>query len=183
MFIKQLTAQLNAIRLRARQLLVGLSPAQLTRRPDPTRWSIAECVVHLNMSAADYLPLIAAAIDKAKRENLTGNGPFNPGWMGRFLINSMEPPPKRRFKAPEKIAHPVPVGDDAKLLADFLKTQDELERLAKEAEGLNLEKIKIQSPYAWWLRLRLCAVFPFVFAHERRHLWQAEQVKRQLALM
>ena len=179
--LDELVIQLNTIRTRAQQLVSGLRPEQLTRRPDPARWSIAECVVHLNMNAADYLPLIAAAIEKAKRENVTGQGPFNPGWLGRFLINSMEPPPKRRFKAPEKIAYPVPVDDAQKLLGDFLKAQDELERLVKEAEGLDLEKVRIQSPYAWWMKLRLCAVFPFMLAHERRHLWQAERVKEQLA--
>ena len=182
MLLEEPGAELNAIRTRAQQLVSGLTPEQLTRRPDPARWSIAECIVHLNMSAADYLPLIASAIEEAKRANMTGQGPFNAGWLGRFLINSMEPPPKRRFKAPEKIAHPAPVDDAQKLLGDFLRAQDELERLAKAAEGLDLERIKIQSPYAWWLRLRLCAVFPFILAHERRHLWQAERVKEQLAL-
>lgn len=176
-----LIEQIKDVRQRAEWVIERLTPEKLTQRPDPTRWSIAECIGHLNIVSDDYHPLIAVAIGKARKENLIGKGPYNHGTMGRFMIKSMEPPVTRKFKAVPRLASPVPVGDANKLLADFLTRQDELERLIQQAENLNQERIKIQSPYAWWLRLRLCAVFAFILAHERRHIWQAEAVRRQVA--
>lgn len=176
-----LQEQISDIRQRAEWVIQGLAPEKLTRRPSLNSWSIAECIGHLNIISDDYHPLISAAIEKARKEKLTGEGPFNPGLMGRFMIKSMEPPPRRRFKAFPRLANPVSVGDASTMLSGFLARQDEFERLIAQAEGLNQEKIKIQSPYAWWLRLRLCAVFPFILAHERRHIWQAEAARRQVA--
>lgn len=179
----KLHEEIKDIRQRAIWVIERLAPEKLTQRPDPARWSIAECFGHLNLISDDYHPLIAAAIERARKENLTGNGPFNSGFLGRFMIKTMEPPVTRKFKAVPRLAKPVPVGDANKLLAEFLSRQDELERLIQQAEGLGLnqEKIRIQSPYAWWMRLRLCAVFPFILAHERRHIWQAEAVRREVA--
>lgn len=176
-----LLEQIKDVRQRAIWVIERLTPEKLTCRPDPSRWSIAECIGHLNIVSDDYHPLIAAAIEKARKENLLGKGPFNPGMMGRFMIKSMEPPVKRKFKAVPRLAKPVPVGDANQLMADFLSRQSELQRLIEQAEGLDQEKIRIQSPYAWWLRLRLCAVFAFILAHERRHIWQAEAVRRTVA--
>jgi hypothetical protein len=64
-------------------------------------------------------------------------------------------------------------------LPDFLKAQDEWERLMRESAGLSLSKIKggkRLSPF----RAKLAAGFPWMMAHQRRHLLQAENVKRQI---
>jgi hypothetical protein len=42
---------------------------------------------------------------------------------------------------------------------------------------LNLVKVKITSPLASFLKFRLGAAFGIVIAHDRRHLWQAQQVR------
>jgi hypothetical protein len=178
---QSLFEQISDVRQRATWVVERRTPEKLTQRPDPSRWSIAECIGHLNIVIEDYQPLITAAIEHARKENLIGKGPFNLGMLGRFMVKTMEPPVKRKFKAVPRLASPVPVGDASKLLEGILARQDELERLIRQAEGLNQEKIKIQSPYAWWLRLRLCAVFAFILAHERRHIDQAEAVCRQVA--
>jgi hypothetical protein len=44
-----LAEQLDEIRRRAEALARGLTPAQLTKRPHPGKWSIAECIAHLNV--------------------------------------------------------------------------------------------------------------------------------------
>ena len=173
--------QIKDVQQRAIWVIERLTPEKLTQRPEPKRWSIAECIGHLNIVSEDYHPLIAAAIAKGRKENLTGDGPFDPGMMGRFMIKSMEPPVKRRFKAVGRTAKPVQVGDADKLIGIFMAHQSQLQHLIEDAEGLDQKKIKIQSPYAWWLRLRLCAVFAFILAHQRRHIWQAEAVRREVA--
>ncbi|MFI5104023.1 MAG: DinB family protein, partial [Terriglobales bacterium] len=81
-----LAEQLDEMRLRAEALVSGLTPAQLTKRPHPSKWSIAECIVHLNMTAALVQRLMEKAIARGKRENTLGAGPFDIGAKGRLLV-------------------------------------------------------------------------------------------------
>src|SRR6476620_3981286 len=171
--------ELKDARLRAEALVSGLTPAQLTKRPHPGKWSIAECIVHLNVTAAVVQSLMEKAIARGKRNNTLGTGPFDIGPKGRLLVWFAEPPPKIRIPAPRNIRPPARIDDPLKLLPQFLKAQDEWERLIKEAAGLHQAKLKI-APLLSPFRARLSPAVPWMLAHQRRHLWQAENVKRQI---
>ena len=179
--MNDLLNQLQDIRRRAKDLVAGLTPEQLTRRPDPAKWSIAECLSHLNATAAIYQPFIDEAIRKGREAKIFGTGPFNRGGLGRLLIWNAEPPPKFRMRAPKKILPPSSITDPTKVVAEFMHIQDEWERQVRESEGLNLEKIKCGSPFPL-PRLRLAVPVPWMLAHERRHLLQAEKVKEALSV-
>jgi hypothetical protein len=49
----------------------------------------------------------------------------------------------------------------------------------RESKGLDQARIKIGSVTSPF-RARLCAALPWMMAHQRRHLLQAENVKRQI---
>jgi hypothetical protein len=166
-------------RRRAQELTGGLTPHQLTQRPQPDKWSIAECLAHLNVTAATVQGLMVKAMERAKQEKKFGRGPFSIGAKGRLLVWIAEPPPKFRIPAPKNIRPPARIDDPLKLLPAFLKAQDEWERLMREADGLHLAKIKL-GPLTSPFRARFCAAFPWMMAHQRRHLLQAENVKRQI---
>ncbi len=178
----ELISQLQDARRRAQEIVSGLSPEQLVRRPDPARWSIAECLAHLNVSAESIQPYIDAAIRQGKEGKIQGRGPFDPGPLGRLLVWIAEPPPKFRIKAPKGILPPQSIPDPDKVVADFMRLQDEWERELRESEGLDLEKIKCRTPFGR-LRLRLSAPIPWMLAHQRRHLLQAEKVKAEIKAM
>lgn len=176
----ELAAQLNAIRTRARELVSGLTPDQLTRRPDPAKWSIAECLAHLNLTAAAVQPKIAAAIEQGRQANITGTGPFSPGIIGRLLIWVAEPPPKFKMRAPKYISPSVAHGDTAQVIADFGKFQDVWEKLIRDCGGLDQKRIKVSSVFPGMPSVRLAMTIPWLLAHQRRHLAQAEEVRRQI---
>ena len=171
---------IDEICARARQLVEGLTPEQLTSRPDPTKWSIAECLAHLNLSAEIVQPKVAAAIERGRKDNLLGKGPFALGFLGKALAWWAEPPPKVRTPAPKAIAPKIETADPAKIVDDFFRLQDGWARLLREAEGLDQKKIKVPALFPGLPALRLCAPIPWMLAHERRHLWQAENVKKAL---
>ena len=175
----QCAQEIGKARRRAEALVSGLTPDQLTRRPHPGKWSIAECIVHLNSTAAIVQSLMGKAIARGKRDNTLGKGPFDIGVKGRFLVWLAEPPPKIRIPAPRNVRPPARIDDPLKLLPAFLKAQDEWERLMRESEGLDQAKIKV-GPLASPFRTRLSAAMPWMMAPQRRHLWQAENVKRQI---
>jgi hypothetical protein len=112
-------------RNRAEALVFGLTPEQLTTQPEAGKWSIAECVLHLNVTASVMQPLMEEAIARAKHDNKVGTGPFNLGAKGRLLIWIAEPPPKFKMPAPPHLRPPARLDEPLKLLPDFLKAQDE----------------------------------------------------------
>lgn len=174
-----LTGQLQDARRRAQELVAGLNPEQLTRRPDPTRWSIAECLAHLNTTATLFHPLIDAAIQKGREGKIVSKGTFGPGPLGRLLMWIAEPPPKFKFKAPKNILPPSSISDAKQVVAEFMRVQDEWERELRDSDGLDLKKIKCPMPFGP-LRLRLADPIPWMLAHQRRHLVQAEGVKAEI---
>jgi len=166
-------------RQRAQALVLGLAPEQLSKQPEAGKWSVAECILHLNATAAVVQPLIEKAIGQGRQDKKVGAGPFDIGVKGRLLVWIAEPPPKFRIRAPKNVRPPAQIDDPGKLLPDFMKTQDEWERLIRESAGLDLAKIKV-GPLFSPFRQRLAASFPWMMAHQRRHLLQAENAKRQI---
>ena len=94
------TQEVNDCRRLAQQLVDGLSSDQFVLRADPGKWSIAECLAHLNRTAHVVQKIAWKGIARAKEKNLRGKGPFPLGARGRMLIWIAEPPPKFRIPAP-----------------------------------------------------------------------------------
>ena len=168
--------QIEAVTRDARDLIAGLSEAQINWRPSPAHWSIAECLDHLTVTNRELMERIEAATIDARSRGLTGRGPFRHSMLGNMIVRSMEPPAKMKFKAP-KIFKPRPDQSLEAVAREFFATQDELLRLIREANGINLARVKITSPVTRLIKLSLGQAFGLIATHERRHLWQARQVK------
>ncbi len=168
--------QFEVVRDDARQLIEGLDREQLNWSPAPGSWSIAQCLVHLNAVDRAYVRRLERGIEEARERGLVGGGKIRYGVLERWFIRSMEPPPRRRFPAPRPV---VPAADhDRETVEKFLATQERLIELLQLANGVDVVQAKIVSPLSKLLKLRLGAAFAFLAAHDRRHLWQARQVRR-----
>ncbi len=176
--LEDLLRQLVRIKAEGPAVCAGLTESQFNWRPGPKRWSIAECLVHLNVAVTRTLPAFDRAIERGREKGLEAEGPFRYGWFANWMIASMEPPPKRRmktfgiFEVPADAAHALP-----RVLPEFLTVRDQLGERVRRADGLDLKRIRVVSPVTRLLRLPLGAYFQFVIAHDRRHLWQARQVR------
>ncbi len=170
--------QIDKVKTDARALVAGLTDEQAGRRPAPDKWCIAECLSHLNVAVTTTLPKIDRAIAEGRARGRTATGPFRYGWFSRWMIASMEPPPKRRMRT-FKIFVPSPPGAQplTTLLPEFLKVRDQLAERVRQADGLDLGRNRVVSPVTRLLRLPLGAEFAFLLAHDRRHVWQARQVR------
>lgn len=158
----------------------GLSQAQFNWRPGPGRWSIGECIAHLNFQQIN-LPSIEAAITRGRARNITGQGPFTYGLLLRKWVASQDLPVTRKFKAAKRFLPPSEV-DLGNALADYRRIQAELRRLMQKADGIHLGKVKVvltalPSAVRWLFKMPLGALFALGTTHDRRHLWQAEQVR------
>lgn len=162
---------------KAKSLTAGLSAAQLSWQPQAGKWSIAQNLAHLNFGYPT-LDTIASSIAAARAKGIIGNGPFRYGWLSTWIMNSQEPPPKRKlrkFKS-AKVTTPSPDVDAAKAVADYLRMTARLGELIQEADGLDLARAKTPWPFKW-TKMPVGALLTHMTTHDRRHLWQAEQVR------
>ena len=160
---------------KAKSLTAGLSAAQMNWQPQPGKWSIAQNLAHLNFGY-QYFDTLASSIAAARAKGIMGNGPFRYGWLSSWIMKSQEPPPKRKFKAAKRYA-PSPDVDAAKALADYLRNAARLGELIQKADGLDLARAKTPFGDLKWFKMPLGAFLTHIITHERRHLWQAEQVR------
>jgi hypothetical protein len=174
--LQEYVRQIEAVNLDARDLIAGLSDAQFNWRPAPGHWSIAECLDHLTVTGRELTERIKEAISDARSRGLLSRGPFRYGLIGNMVVRSMEPPAKLKFKAP-KIFKPRPDQTLEQVVRDFFAAQDEVLKLIREANGINLARAKVTSPVTRLMKLSLGQAFSLIATHERRHLWQAHQVK------
>jgi DinB family protein len=168
--------QFKSIKADSADLIGGISEAQFNWRAAPGRWSIAQCLDHLNVTGAIYIPVLEGAITKGRALGLMGRGPFRHTRFGRWWINSIEPPVKLKVKAPRRFL-PSPDLHFEKVTQTFIDLQERFIVLLTEANGLDLARIKVHSPATKLIRLTLGQGFALTTAHERRHLWQARQAQ------
>ncbi|MDP9262855.1 MAG: DinB family protein [Acidobacteriota bacterium] len=168
-------AQFDAVSARARQLMTGASADILTRRPQPGRWSATECIAHLTLTNQHYPPLIQGALDQAP----PGDGPYGMDFRGRLLRWILEPPYRSGVKTMPSM-EPQSGESPEQVLAAFLVSQKEILKLLEAARSKALEKTTITSPFSKRMRYNAYSCFQVLAAHERRHLWQAEQALAQM---
>ncbi len=180
--LQHMLEQLEAIKADGRAVAAGLTDAQFNWHAGPGRWSIADCLQHVNVGVSKTLPAFDRAIAQGRSKRQLAPGPFRYGWFSRWMISSMEPPPKWRMRAPRIMR--VPVGATYRatdVVAEFLSIRDQLAARVRQADGLDLAKVRTISPVSSLLRLPLGAYFAFIIAHDRRHVWQARQVRNSLS--
>ena len=160
--------------VRLRALRDNVPASQWVSRPEPERWSIGECVAHLNLTSTAFLPLMRTGLDEARRSGHAASARYRRDVLGWLLWRSMGPPVKRKFKTTAPF---VPRSDrtSADLVSEFERLQGEQLVLARAADGLPIDRVKIASPFNPRLRYNLFSALSILPRHQHRHLWQAEQ--------
>src|SRR5258705_1330825 len=174
--------QIEAIKAEGRAVTAGLTDAQLNWHSAEGTWSILDCLEHLNVSVTKTLPAFDRSISDGRERGQTSNGPFRYGWFARMIAGSMEPPPKWRMRSPKLIrVAPASTRRSAELLPEFARVRDQLGERVRQADGLDLARVRLTSPVNRLLPLPLGTYFNFILAHDPHHLWQARNVRNRLA--
>lgn len=166
----------EAIILRSKNLVAGREQAELNMSPTAGSWSVAQCFDHLTQTTNAFLPIIANAIARTPR--LSKNRGLKIGALTQLFIRNLEPPYRLRFTVLESL---VPRRDDFQSAwSAFENSQAELEKAIKSARGLAIDKMKIESPVYARLSYNVYGALCMLTAHQRRHLWQVEQILNAL---
>lgn len=163
-------------RLRA----LGTLPAERwTARPAPGRWSVAECIAHLNLTSRAFLPLLEEGLARAARLGEPPPRRYRRDLAGWLLWRTLPPPARIRFKTTAPFL-PESLQPAAQLIADFVALQAAQVALLRSADGLPLDRIRVTSPFSSRVRYNLYSCFSILPRHQQRHLWQAEQAAAEV---
>ena len=163
----------------ARAVTAGLTEQAGAWRASADSWSVTECLDHLARSNRAYLRAMQPAAEHAFHAGCRGRRSARPGWFGRWVIWTLEPPVKSllKTKAPAlskpRVAPPL---TDA--LKEFLASQDEMRAFLRAYADFDLAGARFRNPFVRGIRFSLLTGLHIVAAHERRHLWQAWNARR-----
>ncbi len=182
--LSQVIRDFEHAQTRLEKLAENVPDDRWTKRNDPARWSAAECVAHLNLTSAAYLPLIRKAIEEARQLPRPRRGPYKRDFLGWMFATMTGPLPsigRARIGRVKTTADFVPTGNHPKqlVLAQFKRDQDQLIAMVHEGDGLALDKVLIRSPFGGKIRYNCYSAFTILPRHQERHLQQAERVWKQ----
>ena len=156
--------------------VAAVAPEAWPVRTQPGRWSVSECVAHLNLTSEAFIPKLQQALEKGVD---AGHAPrrYRRDPAGWLLWATMPPPVRFRIKTNAGF---VPESDAPvhQLVSDFKRLQQAQLDLVEQADGLPLSEMRIQSPFAERVSYNVFAALSILPRHQHRHLWQAEQVHR-----
>jgi DinB superfamily len=172
--IEEMEAQILAISARAKAIADLAGPEVSTKRPHEGSWSVVECLEHLNVCADSMFAVWPQAISQARPRKGSGNAPYKMDFWGRMLSWILEPPARIKSKTP-KWFEPAPSLEIGTVLQGFLDRQERLIATLQKCQGRAIDQVKMASTVDSRIHYSVWSGFVVTAAHERRHLWQAEQ--------
>lgn len=156
----------------------SLTQDQLNWRESSEKWSVLQCLEHLNLYGDFYLPEFEKRILAATQIN--SDPEFKGGWFAEKTANGMLPKDNKLSNSMNTFKNMNP--DHSKLtitiLDRFLKQQHQMLTMLEKAESVNIAKVKCKITLPV-IKFNLGSTFKFVIYHNERHLWQASNVLNQ----
>src|SRR5262245_41314949 len=167
--------QIEEATQRAHRICDGVDDRGFRRRPIPTSWSAAECIAHLSLTTNAFLPLIDRALETGTKRKVERTDGYHKDLAGWLLCWFIEPPFRMRVRTTQPF-EPVNPPDKVAVLDEFDMLQSELANRIEQSVGRDLERLKVVSPFSSHVTYNLFSAFCVILAHQRRHLWQTEQI-------
>jgi hypothetical protein len=177
--IDEVEKELNEATRRAWSLVHSTDGRLFTVRPHLGSWSAAECLSHLSISTEMFIPVLTQALDDARGRALLSTRMPKMDLIGRVLRWFLEPPIRKRVKTTAPLV-PKSIRAKAEAFGEFGALQARLSEILTSARGIDLQKVKVVSPFDKRVKYNLYSAFRILVAHQRRHLWQAEQAVAEL---
>jgi TusA-related sulfurtransferase len=154
-------------------VLQKLEESTLQHKLNPNTWSVLECIAHLNLYYAFYIPLLKTAVELDQTKSYEGR--FKSGWLGEFFVTIMKPK-KGKIKKMSAMAKMNPNGTllDPSILEVFLNNQKTIHEIMEICKTRNLNSVKIPTVMSKWVSISLGDTLRFIVVHNERHLLQAQ---------
>lgn len=153
-----------------------LTPFQINWKPNHDKWSIGQCLNHINITNTYYFPVFEKIIKAERVQTMWEKiNPFS-NLLGKYLTKSIEPGNVKKYNAPS-IFKPSNSNIDKKVIEDFITNQSILLEFVKKIYTLNFLETIITSPVAKLFTYNLSDCINILINHEQRHIQQAKRIK------
>ncbi len=163
-----------------RTMQASYNSAQLAWQPGPKRWSVLECMEHLRIVHAGYLPRIRETI--AASPSSGADLPFKPGWFAKLFIGFVSPEVKRKLKAPGAFTAEAKGGVsslDPSVIDAVLEQGAVFHQLIIATDQVNMNAVKFASPLTRLVRFTPGEGLTMLIRHMERHVLQAARVTQE----
>lgn len=143
-------------------------------RPGPEKWSVLECLEHLNRYGNFYLPEIENRLKTASKQD--SDYTFKSGWLGNYFANSMLPKEKLNTMNTFKSMNPIHSKLDKEVVNEFIIQQKQMLKVLDRCRSVNLNKVKTPISISTLIKLKLGDTLRVVIYHNQRHMVQAFKV-------
>ncbi len=176
-YLKDILETLDRMTMEYQRDLSHLNVEQLNWKPNPTSWSVGQCVDHIITTNRLYFTIFKSLLDGTKPSNFWEKIPFLPTMFGKMLIKTTQPIIDKKNKTvPEFEPSKSEIPGD--ILNTFLETQKELIAWIEKSDIVDHEKTIVTSPAAKFVTYSLHDVCIILSGHEERHLNQARNVMK-----
>jgi hypothetical protein len=184
---KALLAELNRLNQRLSEIVArdftNLNSDQLNWREQEDKWSIAECVMHLNYVADYYFPSTLKAIKTAKSKKSKAQETFTRGWLGHRYASkfrlTLDNQIKGKIESPSKYdprSTSSSTLDGKKIIEEFLEKQQTIHLMLQDSTVINIQKIRIYAALWGLVSIQLGDMLKILIYHTERHTVQAQRI-------
>lgn len=184
---KELLRELNRLNARLSEIVArdfpNLSSDQLNWREQAEKWSIAECLMHLNYVADYYFPATDKAIKAAKAKKSKAQEKFTRGCLGHRYASkfrlSLDNQVKSKIESPLKYdprSTSSSTLDGKKVIATFLEKQQTLQQMLQDAMSINIQKTRVYAALGGFVSIQLGDMLKILVYHTERHVVQAQRI-------
>jgi hypothetical protein len=174
--IIELLGHLDRHREALREAVESVPVEARDRRPEPTRWSVAEVLEHLGIVEARVTLLLASRIEAGRAEGLRQESEMTPV-LGTLNVEQLLDRSRRLVSGDSSL--PSGSIDAAAAWVRLEQERIQLRQVVMAADGLALGELT--APHARLGPLNLYQWLIFLGAHEGRHALQIKEVGEALA--
>lgn len=161
--------QITRQNIEAVKSLQNLDDSKLNYKPSPEKWSILECLEHLNRYFDFYLPEIKKALDNPT----DAKEYFRSGLIGNMLVNMVIPKPDGKKMKTFTSMNPTGSILDRQVLSINMENLQIFVDYIQKASKSNLNKKNIPVTFSRFIKLNPGDILRFMAYHNQRHIAQA----------
>lgn len=152
----------------------NLTELQINWKPSEERWSVGECIEHLAITQNLY-NLKFIKLQSLFETSEEGEFKFKHTFSGRMILKYVDPESATRSKT-FKVFKPASKKINTSIIGSFCEEVEAMISFAENMHGIDLTKLKINSPVTKLLRMNVGDALLINLYHNRRHLNQAEKI-------
>jgi len=160
--------------------LKHLDQQALNAKAAEGKWSVLECLEHLNRYAAHYLPLLTISASTAlpRKKEI-----YKPGLLGKPFAIAMHPAKRDKTMSSPKNMNPIGSTLDTAVVDQFIADQTAFKTVLASLQGKSLRGSRVPISIVPIVRLHLGDMLHTLVWHNARHSLQADEALATIAVL